>query len=182
MFLTSDAELKICLLVDCSNSIADNDLISLSKKLCINILKHVSRVSCVFNVILFGTDYAELFPFYCTNSPANLRKAHEFLHENLTHAKKRGNTDLLNAIRSLLMLDDDTNQNCILVSDGHFTRSNELFQSLAHAHSNTGRFKRIFTCSIGNTSNNNHYLKLVANLTGKNILGSKKDKSCTKKY
>ena len=167
-------ETQTCFLVDCSNSMQDNNLVYLAKKLTFYMLQKLKVNSGLFNVILFGTDYVELFPVALQNTQANLGKAYEFLLNNMNSAKLRGNTDLLNVLRPYLLLNDSCNYNFVLVSDGHLSRPNELFQSLSQLHSNANSsgdeqssvgFKRVFTCSVGNVANNNHMLKMIARLT-----------------
>ena len=98
-----------------------------------------------------------------------MAKAYEFLLNHVTNTKLRGNTDLLNVLRPYMLLGDDKcNYNFVLVSDGHLSRPNELFQCL-HSNFNTNEesnaFKRIFACSIGNVANNNHMLKMIGRVT-----------------
>jgi poly [ADP-ribose] polymerase 2/3/4 len=159
-----EENLHVGLLIDCSNSMGENNLIDLSKKLSVKIIKSLP-LSCLFNIVVFGGDHLELFPYYLKNSKENLDKAFKFILENVSYSKKRGNTDVLSVLRPYLMLQDDINHNFILISDGHFTRANELFQTLKNVNNNS-YFKRIFSCSIGNVSNNNHYLKTISSLTG----------------
>ncbi len=151
----------IYILIDCSNSMVENNLVEMAKKLGIMALKNLPD-SCYFNVIIFGTDYVELFPFALAKNEANMELAFEFLLKNMQ--KTRGNTDLLNVLRPFYQLDDENLYNFILISDGHFTRSNELLQTLKSSK-NMANPKRIFACSVGNVANNNHLLKMVARLS-----------------
>ena len=133
--------------------------------------------TCQFNVTLFGSDNIELFPFALKNSETNIQKAVEWIN-TLQSNFKRGNTDLLKVIQSSLLFNDDNMsrkidfdyaaiQNFILISDGHVSRSNELFTTLRSLNAKkSGKvLNRIFTCGVG-LSANNHTLKLIARLTG----------------
>lgn len=164
---------SINLLIDCSNSMSGN--IESTHRLARLMLDSLPA-SCQFNVTLFGSDFVDLFPFVQKNSKENLRKAIDWIHD-LNVNSMRGNTDLLNVIQSSLLLNETSSrrieydyseiQNFILISDGHITRSNELFSALraANAKKASQVVNRIFSCSLG-ASANNHTLKLVARLTG----------------
>ncbi|RNA13259.1 poly [ADP-ribose] polymerase 4-like [Brachionus plicatilis] len=142
-------------ILDCSNSLSENNLIRLSKKLFLLMLNYMPK-DCIFNVTIFGTDYHSLFPFPLANTSQTVKQATQFILDQA--AANKGNTDLLNFIQK----EDTLNRslNYVLISDGHMTRPNELIAYLAE-HSKS----RIFTCSIGNLTNNNHLLKSIANLT-----------------
>lgn len=158
------------LLIDCSNSMTEN--LKLTQQLSLCILEKLPK-SCSVNIILFGSDYIELFPIAQQNLEINFKKAFDFLlriNENMN----RGNTDLLNVILPYLQFNStqtfdyefDSIQNFILISDGHFTRPNELFTALRTSmNSKENKVQnRIFTCSIGSLSNT-HNLKIISRLT-----------------
>ena len=163
---------NVNLLIDCSNSMTEN--IKSIQQLSLHILENLPR-SCHLNVILFGSDYIELFPFSQQNLETNFKKAFDFIiriEENI----KRGNTDLLKVILPYLQLNSlqnieyeyDSIQNFILISDGHFSRPNELFTSLRLTNSKDNQVQnRIFSCSVGE-SPNTHNLKIVSRLTAAN--------------
>ena len=54
---------QFCFLIDCSNSMLENNLVYMAKKLAFLILKSLKVNTVKFNLILFGTDFVELFPF-----------------------------------------------------------------------------------------------------------------------
>ena len=56
-------EAQLCFLIDCSNSMLENNLVYMAKKLAFLMLKSLKVNTVKFNVVLFGTDYVELFPF-----------------------------------------------------------------------------------------------------------------------
>jgi hypothetical protein len=158
-------------LFDCSNSMKENGLIEKSKIIGLLMLNKYMNASSLFNIIIFGSDYIELFPYASKYNESNLSKANEFLLNHLNNLKTRGNTDLLNVLRPYLKL-SAKNHNFILLSDGHLTRSSELLQALNQNNSTNKDFNlssnfslRIFTCSVGNISNNNHLLKMIARIT-----------------
>lgn len=94
---TSRTELPVLnFLLDCSNSMKENNLIKLAKKLNILMLKHLPN-ECLFNITIFGTDFLELFPYPLKNTANNLHRAFEFL--SLNSKATRGSTDLLNILK-----------------------------------------------------------------------------------
>jgi hypothetical protein len=147
-------------ILDCSNSMKDS-LVNL-KKLALFMLKHLSR-DTLFNVTVYGTDHVSLFPYETKASEDKLKKAHEFILINTK--KTRGSTNLLGVMREYVQLRDVSNSiiNHVLISDGHVSNQDELFQVLSPADSNVSR---VFTCDLGTgSSNNSHQLKLIARLT-----------------
>lgn len=60
---TSFENSQLYFLVDCSNSMLENNLVYMAKKLTFLMLKSIKVNTCKFNLVLFGTDYVELFPF-----------------------------------------------------------------------------------------------------------------------
>lgn len=158
-------------LFDCSNSMKENGLIEKSKLLGLLMLNKYMPASSLFNIILFGSDYIELFPFALNYNQINLNKANEFVFNNMNKFNTRGNTDLLNVLRPYIKL-NLKNQNFILLSDGHLSRYDDLLQTLNQNNNKAKDFSqsynfnfRIFTCSVGNISNNNHLLKMIGRLT-----------------
>lgn len=148
----------INILVDYSNSMKENNLLNWSRTLALCALNHLPD-ECFFNVTLFGSFYEQLFPYEVKNTPANVKKAKEFLRKRAT---SKGNTDLLNVLREHLTLTNSNSQrpvNFLLISDGHFTRANELFAALK----NTVNI-RVFACSIGSQTNA-FYMKTLSRLT-----------------
>ena len=62
-YATSFENSQLYFLVDCSNSMLENNLVYMAKKLTFLMLKSIKMKTCKFNLVLFGTDYVELFPF-----------------------------------------------------------------------------------------------------------------------
>lgn len=157
----------INLLLDCSNSMKENNLLGLSKALALGMLDHLPD-ECLFNVIMFGSYCVPLFPYEMKKTPGSVKKAKEFV-VNVSNSKAKGNTDVLNVLREYLSLGggggEERAQNFVLISDGHFTRPNELFAALDQRNNNAANNLRVFTCSIGNQSNNNHFLKTLSRIT-----------------
>ena len=150
---------NICFLIDCSNSMLNR--VKLTQKLLTLMLDNLPK-KFQFNIILFGTDYIELFPFFQKNSNENIKQAIEFISTN--KLKNKGNTDLLNVLEPFIEL-QNADSNMVLISDGHLNRQNELISIL--------KFQikfRIFSCSLGSDlgSNNDHLLKIISNLTSSN--------------
>lgn len=154
-------QLVINLLVDCSNSMKESNLIEASRLLAVYMIDFLPS-DCTFNVTLFGTDYQSLFPIECKLNPANTAKAKNFLRTNTTQT--RGNTDLMNVLKTFYEDGESTstaeNRNYVLISDGHLTRPNELFPYLKSNFSS-----RIFACSVGDSSNNSHLLRQLSRAT-----------------
>lgn len=66
-----------------------------------------------------------------------------------------GNTDLLNAINQYMILgnqNDTSIENFILISDGYFSRQDELYPQLVDYFAKCNS-SRLFTCSFGKSSN-----------------------------
>jgi len=149
---------NICFLVDCSNSMTIKA--NLTKKLMTEMLNILPK-KCSFNIILFGSDYIQLFPDLEKNSLKNLNKSIEFVSTN--KLSNRGNTDLLNVLHSYLILNRRDLLNFVLISDGHIHRPNELVSALKSSNNKI----RVFTCSLASDygTNNNYLLKIISNLT-----------------
>lgn len=166
-----DPNPTVHLLFDASNSMNIGETASNARKLALLMLNHLPK-KCRFNIVLFGSDFIELFPNVLENNPENLNKAVKFLLEN---KKPRGNTDLLNLIQPYLVMsqnignkgpehDFDKINNFVLISDGHLTRPQELL-SMLHGSKDSLVVNRVFTCSIGDSADN-QLLKVIANVTG----------------
>ena len=153
------SSINLSFLLDCSNSMKES--LSLLRKLTLYMLKYLP-VDSFFNITLFGTDYLELFPYEVKSTEANVKKAYDFIQTNVNST--RGNTNLLNIFREKILLLDvkKSNFNYILISDGHMSSPNELFHTLA----TESNLNRVFTCNLGNKTNNSHLLKLISRLTG----------------
>lgn len=147
----------IYFVLDCSNSMKA-DSYQDAKKLLLLMLKNLPA-SCLFNISLFGSDHKDLFPFAFKNTTGNLKKAIDFVDSSLANM---GNTDLFATLRSHFYLNSNSEiNNFILISDGHVNKMEELLTALSAADSSN----RIFTCSVGSTSD--HYsLKVLAQASG----------------
>lgn len=151
----------IHLLVDFSNSMKENNLLNWSRTLALCMLNHLPT-ECLFNVTLFGSHFEQAFPYEVKNTPANMKRAREFLRKS---NNPKGSTDLLGVLREHLSLASAQLQkrptNFLLISDGHFTRPNELFSTLGQEQS---AGIRVFACSIGSQTNN-FFMKTLSRLT-----------------
>ena len=152
---------SLLFMLDCSNSMRSS--FTHAKKLLLLMLKNLPN-KCLFNVILFGSDYVELFPIEMKNTPANYKKAVDFITN--AHSNK-GNTDLFSVLEPYLKLNlENEIKNFVLISDGHLSRSNELLAALNDSNASEKKsINRLFSCSIGDSANN-HLLKLISTITG----------------
>lgn len=157
------------ILVDMSNSMKENNLIKWSRTLALCMLNQLPT-DCFFNVTLFGSHFEQAFPYELKNTSSNIDKAREFLRRS---GNPKGNTDVLSILREHFSLttgnnNDDISQrlrptNFLLISDGHFTRPNELFASLRRSQV-TGSGTRVFACSLGSNANT-FFMKTISRLT-----------------
>jgi poly [ADP-ribose] polymerase len=162
--------------LDCSNSMkqqstSNKNFFDWAKKLLFLMLFNLPR-HFSFNIILFGTEFVELFPFCMKNTEQNYKKAIEFINQ-YSHVNM-GNTDLLNSLQPLLLLNNNSCSlqevinNIVLITDGHICKSQEVISVFNNNNNNTTN--RIFSCSVGDggntANNNNHLLKMISKSSG----------------
>lgn len=144
---------EVIFLLDLSNSMKGDSLLE-AKKILLLLLLHLPE-SCFFNVIVFGTDYVELFPCSRVKNPANVQLAEKFVK---SQDATMDSTDVVRLLSSLYLLcPDDGFRNLFLISDGHI--SNEKV-TLVAARLNC-RHSRLFTFGVGSIANH-HVLRSLA--------------------
>ena len=151
----------IILAIDCSNSMVSTKSHESAKLLSLLILRHLPSL-CTFNVIIFGSDYVELFPYPLKRTDFNVKMAFDFIQNAKSN---RGNTNLLSLLESYIHIDHQETVNFILVSDGHINESYLLISSLNEVNNqNNSTAVRLFTCAVGDAPDK-HLLKQLSSLT-----------------
>ncbi|XP_041092549.1 protein mono-ADP-ribosyltransferase PARP4-like [Polyodon spathula] len=119
-------------------------------------LRVLSALHCKINVLVFGTDYKELFP--CPQDDV-LEAAKQFI---MFSPPLMGNTDLWRPLRSLSLLAPSKGiRNILLISDGHIQSEGLTLRLVKENAHHT----RIFTCGVGHTANR-HMLRSLAQSGG----------------
>ncbi|CAF2450560.1 unnamed protein product [Rotaria sp. Silwood2] len=155
----SNEYVEIIFIIDVSNSM-DGKHVQQAKQLTHLFLTNMKTDRNIFfNIVTFGSDNDECFPIASQNTKENIDKAKHFVLHSLDH---RGNTDLFSVLRqySLLPSSSKLGRQFILLSDGHINDLQSILTLLKNQSSM--RHDRLFTCSIGDTSNK-HNLRQLAN-------------------
>ncbi|CAF1124393.1 unnamed protein product [Adineta steineri] len=162
MINNANEYIEIVFLIDVSNSM-DGNHVQQAKQLAHLFLTNMKNTNgnIYFNIVTFGSDNDECFPISSLNTNENIDKAKHFILHSLDH---RGNTDLFSVLRqySLLPSPSKLGRQFILLSDGHINDLKSILQLFKTQSSMI--HDRLFTCSIGDTSNK-HNLKQLANGT-----------------
>ncbi|XP_072047176.1 protein mono-ADP-ribosyltransferase PARP4-like [Amphiura filiformis] len=132
---------EIILMVDLSNSMQGNNLRE-AKTLSQLILRQLPA-ACTFNVIIFGTEYEELFPSSRTKARSTLDKALEFIQKAEAN---RGSTEAWNPLHAYFLLKQGNTKPCniFLVSDGHVSNETATLMAISQYRETS----RIFTFGI----------------------------------
>ncbi|XP_041352469.1 protein mono-ADP-ribosyltransferase PARP4-like isoform X2 [Gigantopelta aegis] len=150
-------EVEIVFLLDLSNSMKGQALED-AKKILLLTLKNLPS-HALFNIVVFGTAYRELFPVSETNTPANASRAHQFV---MNCSANLGNTEVFRPLHSNYLLSSESSiKNIFLISDGHINNE-DIVLNAALSHST---HTRIFTFGVSSTSNV-HLLRSLARVGG----------------
>ncbi|XP_069829008.1 protein mono-ADP-ribosyltransferase PARP4-like [Dendropsophus ebraccatus] len=139
--------MTICL--DCSNSMES----------CFNSAKEVALLAvhsaqCYLNIVLFGSDYTELYS-HPKPVPWDSSDVKQFINEAQPNM---GSTEFWKVLQSLCLLRPKNRPHkVLLISDGHFQNENLIFQILTKNKDHT----QLFTCGVGTTANK-HLLRCFA--------------------
>ncbi|MBN3294535.1 PARP4 polymerase, partial [Polypterus senegalus] len=145
---------EVVILLDNSNSMKGSKLQE-AKQIAVLALE---ALECKTNVIMFGTDYNELFP-YPEDIHTGLAAAKTFI---LGTPELMGNTDLWRPLRNLSLLPPSKGlRNILLISDGHLQNEGLTLRLVTENVCHT----RVFTCGIGSTANR-HMLRTLAHSGG----------------
>ncbi|CAF4222507.1 unnamed protein product, partial [Rotaria sp. Silwood2] len=159
---------EIVFIIDVSNSM-DGKHVQQAKQLAHLFLTNMKtdNKNILFNIVTFGSDNDECFPISSPNTKENIDKAKHFVLHSLDH---RGNTDLFSVLRqySLLPSSSKLGRQFILLSDGHI---NDLKSILILLENQSSMYHdRLFTCSIGDTSNKHNLRQLANGINGGGLI------------
>ncbi|CAF3743237.1 unnamed protein product [Rotaria sp. Silwood1] len=159
---------EIVFIIDVSNSM-DGKHVQQAKQLAHLFLTNmkIDNQNILFNIITFGSDNDECFPISLPNTKENIDKAKYFVLHSLDH---RGNTDLFSVLRqySLLPSSSKFGRQFILLSDGHINDLKSILKLLENQSSMY--HDRLFTCSIGDTSNKHNLRQLANGINGGGLI------------
>ena len=137
-FEASVQDSEFMFLLDLSNSMSGDGLRD-AKKVLLLCLHHLPHNS-LFNIVVFGSGFDDLFPCPKINTKLNLSIAEKFIQG--LEANK-GSTIALRPLQSFFLLNCCT-QNVFLLSDGHLSSTDALFRAAKTHSSHT----RIFTMGV----------------------------------
>ncbi|XP_055988932.1 protein mono-ADP-ribosyltransferase PARP4 [Sorex fumeus] len=147
--LVKQSEVIICL--DCSNSMESAVFLE-AKQIALYALSLVGKKPKV-NIIKFGTDYEELFPY-----PTYIKNKIEATEFIMTARPAMGNTDFWKVLRYLNLLYPSRGfRNILLVSDGHLQNEGLTLRLVKKSVRHT----RLFSCGVGSTANR-HTLRILS--------------------
>ncbi|CAF4031559.1 unnamed protein product [Rotaria sp. Silwood2] len=159
---------EIVFIIDVSNSM-DGKHVQQAKQLAHLFLTNMKtdNKNILFNIVTFGSDNDECFPISSPNTKENIDKAKHFVLYSLDH---RGNTDLFSVLRqySLLPSSSKLGRQFILLSDGHINDLKSILILLENQSSM--RHDRLFTCSIGDSSNKHNLRQLSNGINGGGLI------------
>ncbi|XP_033905204.3 protein mono-ADP-ribosyltransferase PARP4-like isoform X4 [Acipenser ruthenus] len=143
---------EVVIFLDSSNSMR-GAVLQEARKIALRLL---NSLHCKLNVVIFGTDYKELFP--CPQDDV-LEAAKQFI---MFSPPLMGNTDLWRPLRNLSLLAPSKGvRNIVLISDGHIQSEGLTLRLVKENAHHT----RIFTCGVGHTANR-HMLRSLAQSGG----------------
>ncbi|XP_071788645.1 protein mono-ADP-ribosyltransferase PARP4-like [Asterias amurensis] len=147
---------EMVLVMDSSNSMKGSSLEE-AKKLLLLIVQNLPS-SCTFNVVVFGTEFDELFPASQQKSTKTVKLAREFIEGY----NVGGGTDFWRPLQSQNLLKQErAHRNLFLVTDGHLNNEEATLRAVGRNRA----FTRIFTCGVSATANR-HLLAAVARQGG----------------
>ncbi|XP_063404518.1 protein mono-ADP-ribosyltransferase PARP4-like [Mytilus trossulus] len=150
-----DNETEIILVLDLSNSMKGKALLE-AKKILLLTLNHLTAHS-LFNIVVFGTSYKELFPTSQIKSKSTLKVAEQFVQG--IHASM-GSTEVYRPLHSFFLLKPENSlRNVFILSDGHINNEETTLKAV---HDNC-QHTRIFTFGVSSIANK-HVLKAMSRL------------------
>ncbi|XP_022100686.1 poly [ADP-ribose] polymerase 4-like isoform X2 [Acanthaster planci] len=144
---------EVVLLLDLSNSMRGGSSLQEAKKVALLALHHLPK-DWRFNVVVFGTDFEELFPQSQAKTPDTVKSATNFL-QGLSAAM--GNTDVWHPLRTYFMLKSGQLCNIFIISDGHVSNEDATLEAVRR----NCRHTRVFTLGVSATANK-YLLRAVA--------------------
>ncbi|XP_071133574.1 protein mono-ADP-ribosyltransferase PARP4-like [Mytilus edulis] len=150
-----DNETEIILVLDLSNSMKGKALQE-AKKILLLTLNHLSAHT-LFNIVVFGTCYRELFPAGQKKSKSTLKFAEQFVKDIQANM---GSTEVYRPLHSFFLLKPENSlRNVFILSDGHINNEETTLKSV---HDNC-QHTRIFTFGVSAIANK-HVLKAMSRL------------------
>ncbi|CAG2205451.1 PARP2_3_4 [Mytilus edulis] len=150
-----DNETEIILVLDLSNSMKGKALQE-AKKILLLTLNHLSAHT-LFNIVVFGTCYRELFPAGQKKSKSTLKIAEQFVKDIQANM---GSTEVYRPLHSFFLLKPENSlRNVFILSDGHINNEETTLKAV---HDNC-QHTRIFTFGVSAIANK-HVLKAMSRL------------------
>ncbi|XP_033635285.1 protein mono-ADP-ribosyltransferase PARP4-like isoform X2 [Asterias rubens] len=150
----SSSQSEVVILLDLSNSMRGGSNLQDAKKLVMLILHHMAK-DCKFNIVVFGTDFEELFPQSKVMNKETMKTAQSFI-QGLSATM--GNTDVWRPLKAYFMLKTGQLRNIFLISDGHVSNEEATLETVRK----NCRHTRVFTFGISATANK-YLLRAVSN-------------------
>ncbi|KAE8627491.1 hypothetical protein XENTR_v10007023 [Xenopus tropicalis] len=149
-----DWNVTICL--DCSNSM--ESYFETAKQLALEAISDFLHADHKLNVVLFGTNYKEFYPYTTQNwrnDKAKIRRFIKLAKPNM------GGTELWKPLQALSLLPPSSGMHKILlISDGHIQNESLVFKIL---NKNAGKMS-IYSCAVGTTANK-HLMRSLSQQT-----------------
>ncbi|ESO10884.1 hypothetical protein HELRODRAFT_190218 [Helobdella robusta] len=144
---TSLDKYEIVFIVDQSQSMAHSKAFETARMVLMMFLKRLPD-NCLFNIILYGTDFSRLFVASKHVNESTLKEARGFLEKSTSLL---GNTDLFPILKKYLILSSPSlTRNLLLISDGYLDSEAEVFRIVKQFPDTT----RLFSVGVGTTANN----------------------------
>ncbi|XP_071800756.1 protein mono-ADP-ribosyltransferase PARP4-like isoform X2 [Asterias amurensis] len=150
----SSSQSEVVILLDLSNSMRGGSNLQDAKKLVMLILHHMAK-DCKFNIVVFGTDFEELFPQSKVMNKETMKTAQNFM-QGLSATM--GNTDVWRPLKAYFMLKTGQLRNIFFISDGHVSNEEATLETVRK----NCRHTRVFTFGISATANK-YLLRAVSN-------------------
>uniref|UniRef100_A0A803JQG9 Poly [ADP-ribose] polymerase n=1 Tax=Xenopus tropicalis TaxID=8364 RepID=A0A803JQG9_XENTR len=149
-----DRNVTICL--DCSNSM--ESYFETAKQLALEAISDFLHANHKLNVVLFGTNYKEFYPYTTQNWRNDKAKIGRFIK---LAKPNMGGTELWKPLQALSLLPPSLGMHKILlISDGHIQNESLVFKIL---NKNAGKMS-IYSCAVGTTANK-HLMRSLSQQT-----------------
>ncbi|XP_072018547.1 protein mono-ADP-ribosyltransferase PARP4-like [Amphiura filiformis] len=143
---------EVIFMLDLSNSMRGESLRE-AKKIALLALHHLPD-DWVFNIVVFGTAFDELFASSQPKNDINTKKAQTFVN---SLEASMGSTEAWHPLHAYFLLKAETLRNVFLISDGHINNEEATLNAV---HDNA-MYTRLFTFGVSSTANR-HLLRALA--------------------
>ncbi|XP_072018403.1 protein mono-ADP-ribosyltransferase PARP4-like [Amphiura filiformis] len=143
---------EVIFMLDLSNSMRGESLRE-AKKIALLALHHLPD-DWVFNIVVFGTAFDELFASSQPKNGINTKKAQTFIN---SLEASMGSTEAWHPLHAYFLLKAETLRNVYLISDGHINNEEATLNAV---HDNA-MYTRLFTFGVSSTANR-HLLRALA--------------------